>query len=323
MSMTGNRATVYHNLAVLLQAGVPIKKALATVGAHKRGPFARQMRFLGDAISRGSTLAEAMAARPRKFPPMDVLVVRAAETAGDAGRAMQELGEWYTFRQQLKRTIISELAYPLVIFHVAALLLPLTGLFLGAYDAGGYLLKVLKFLAPPYIFVGAIWAVVRFTPPRGLLRRALDAVALSIPLLGGGLLHLSLGRFCRAFGMLHRAGVPITQALPQATAVCGNATVAAWLNGAVRSVRQGHQAWEGFPRGIPADFTAIWSTGEESGMLGDVTVRLAHNEAEAAKSRLASLARWIPRLIYFLLMLWMAYQIVTVAKTALQIPGLE
>jgi type II secretory pathway component PulF len=122
--------------------------------------------------------------------------------------------------------------------------------------------------------------------------------------------------------MLHRAGVPITQALPQATAVCGNATVAGWLNGAVRSVRQGHQAWEGFPRGIPADFTAIWSTAEESGMLDDATARLAANEAEAAQSRLASLARWVPRLIYFTLMLWMAYQIVTVAKPLLEIPNI-
>lgn len=145
------RELVYHNLAVLFEAGLPAKKAFSTVTSGLRGRLAKDLRSLNDAISRGSTIAEAMDMRPRSFSPMEVMMVRAGETSGMVAQAMAGLADWYTFCTRLRRDFWAGMAYPLFLFHAAAFLMPLPGLFLGSLDLGSYFFNVLGFLALLYV----------------------------------------------------------------------------------------------------------------------------------------------------------------------------
>jgi len=304
--MAGGRELAYHNLATMLEAGVPARKALATVVAGLRGGLAGDFRYLGEAMGGGMSPSQAMASRPARFPPFDVLMVQAGETSGLLGQAFHDLSQSYAFRRRLRQTIVSGLAYPVMLYHAAAFLLPLSAMFLGGLSVGGYLLAVVRFLAALYVPAGIVVAVIYLAPRGGGLRKVLDSIALQVPLLGGALLRLGLGRFCAVFGSLLRAGVPITQALPLAAQACGNTAVARLLEGSVQSVRQGSRAWQGFSGRLPRDFIAAWASGEESGNLDDVTARLAAGQAEDAKWRLGELAKWIPRIIYFLIVLRLA-----------------
>ena len=265
------RELVYHNLAVLLEAGLPVRKAFSAVASGQRGRFAKDLLALNDAISRGSTIAEAMATRPRSFSLMDVMIVRAGETSGMVAQSMRGLAEWYTFCARLRRDFWAGMAYPLFIIHVAAFLMPLPTLFLGGWNIPAYFFSVFRTLGFLYGLGAAIWALRHLTPPRGLARRIQDGIAMRIPLLRGALLHLALGRFCRVFHTLYAAGVPIQRALGQSIDVCGNTVVAGWLEGANRSVRAGNAASEGFSHWIPQEFAFAWANGEVSGQLDVVT----------------------------------------------------
>ncbi len=315
------RDLIYHNLAVLMEAGLPVKKAFATVGSGLRGRFAKDLEALNAAISRGSSIAEAMAARPRSFSRMDVMIVQAGETSGMVAQAMHRLAEWYGFSGKLRRQFIVGLIYPIFLVHAAAFLLPLPALFLLDLRFGPYVLTTGGSLTVVYVLMGVIWAVWHLTPPTGLVRRMLDGLVLEVPLLSRALVHLALGRFTRVFHTLYTAGVPIQRALSQSIEVCGNAVVAGWLQGATRSVRAGNAASEGFSHRVPRDFVAAWANGEVSGQLDVISDRLAEMEADAAQFQLSLLAWWVPRIIYILIVLCIGAMIVLTLRT-LVIPRL-
>lgn len=300
---------VYNNLATMFEAGLPIKRVITAAASGVPGRFAKDLLSLNDAVSRGSTLSEGMAARPRSFEPMDVLLVQAGETSGTVVQSMKGLATWYAFRARLRRDVTVGMLYPLLLFHFAALVAPLPGLFLSGYDFSSYFAAVLQFLAVLYVPAAVIWLVRRVTPPDGLVRWFMDAGVLKVPLLGGALLHLAMGRFSRVFHTLYTAGIPISEALAQAIGLCGNAQVARWLEGARRSVGSGNPASEGFGPRVPRHFVYAWANGEESGSLDVVTDRLANMEADAAHFGLSQLAIWTPRILYVLIMLWVGVQI--------------
>ncbi|MCJ7543393.1 MAG: type II secretion system F family protein [Phycisphaerae bacterium] len=318
--MGAKRALIYHNLAVLLEAGLPVKKTFDTVASGLRGRFANDLRALNDAISRGATIAEAMASRPGSFSPMDVMIVRAGETSGMVAQAVQGLADWYGFCAKLRRDFIAGMGYPMFVVHASAFLVPLPWLFLGRYTLLGYLLTVLRSLGGLYLLAGAIWALRRFARPMGLVRRTLDGVAMKIPVLRRALMHLALGRFCRVFHMLYTAGVPIQRALSQSIDVCGNAVVGSWLEGANRAVRSGNAASEGFSHRLPRGFVAAWTNGEVSGQLDVIADHLANMEGDAAHFQLSQLAQWAPRIIYFLIVMYLAAAIVILAKGIMTAP---
>jgi type II secretory pathway component PulF len=76
--------------------------------------------------------------------------------------------------------------------------------------------------------------------------------------------------------------------------------------------KEGRPASEGFGRGLSRSFVEIWKVGEETGDLDKSALKLADHYAETGENRLAALARWVPRAVYFIIMIYMAYIIVTV-----------
>jgi type II secretory pathway component PulF len=111
-------------------------------------------RLFGDIaedISRATGLAEAVENRKRHFDPLDVALIRVGENTGELGAIFKMLGDWYSFRQRIKRTIVSGLALPIFIVHFAAFIIPVPQLVLGGWDFGNYFRTVITFL-PVFIF---------------------------------------------------------------------------------------------------------------------------------------------------------------------------
>src|SRR5204863_5320641 len=76
-------ATAYRQLADLLRAGVPLMRGLRLLGRSKSNPrLAKVMSAVADAVAEGSRLADAMAAHPEMFAPIQIAMVRAGERGG-------------------------------------------------------------------------------------------------------------------------------------------------------------------------------------------------------------------------------------------------
>ena len=128
--------------------------------------------------------------------------------------------------------------------------------------------------------------------------------SLKIPLLGQAAKQLALSRYFRAFHTLFKAGVPVVRSAEMSAEVTGNAMVSGWLTGAAQSAKMGHPLSEGFDRKFPRDYLNAWQVGEEGGKLEQVTEQLARISTEKAEWLIAEIAKWLPRLIYVIICLW-------------------
>ncbi len=312
--MANKLATAYHNLSIMLEAGIPVQRSLNTIAAGLKGELRKTFLNLVKGVSAGNCLAETMSKYPNVFATLDVMLVDAADTSGNLSESLKLLSEWYDFSNRLKNRLISGLMLPLVVIHIAALVGPLPYLFMGIINVAGYIIKVAITLALFYIPLSIILATLHLMPNTGTIRRFLDFVVLKIPILGLAVRQLALSRYCRAFNMLYKAGIPIIQCAQQAPGVTGNVIVADVVKGGAESAQAGNMVWEGFSPKLPADFLNIWRIGEETGELDNSIKRLADNTTENAEQLFSEFVQWLPRIIYWLICAVIVIQILMIAS---------
>ena len=142
--------------------------------------------------------------------------------------------------------MLSAMILPLVLIHVTAFIAPLPRLAFGGWQIMPYLIAVVTILLVFDLPAAIIFAIVRMTPKTGFLRRLLDQLTLRIPILGRGVYKLALSRYCWAFHMLCKAGLPITDCAQKAASVTNNAVVTDLFKPAAASAKAGNPVSDGF-----------------------------------------------------------------------------
>jgi len=305
--VSNSLALAYHNLSVMLDAGVPLLRSLNTLSSglkpHMRAAFLK----LAESVSKGNTLAETMTKNPNIFNPLDVMLIQAAETSGSLPESFKLLSQWHEFSGRIGKKILSGMTLPIVLLHATAFIAPLPDFVMGDWQIKPYLISAVTILLLFYIPAAIIFVILCMTPKTGLFRRLLDRLTLKIPLLGRAVYKFALSRYCWVFHMLTKAGVPITDCAEKAASATSNTVVTDLVKPAAASAKVGKPVSDGFPSNLPVDFLEIWRVGEETGKLDDVTKRLADDNAEAAEFWFNEFARWLPRFIYCLVCLLMIY----------------
>jgi len=263
-----------------------------------------------DSVSRGTNLADAMRGHPKIFMPLDVVLVEAGETSGNLIEVLDFLSRWYDFKNRLRRTLVSGMVLPIFLIHFAAVVGPAPAFILKQYGLTQYYMQSAVILTLLYVPTVIILAILHLTPKTGPARLMLDSFALRIPLLGRAIRNLALSRFCRAFIMLYKAGIPIISCVEIAAGVTGNAVITRMVKGGADSGRAGNLISAGFSSKLPPDLLSIWQVGEDTGRLDEAIGPIADEFAEVAELLFNELAKWMPRLVYFGICIIMAFQII-------------
>lgn len=307
--MADARVNLYHNLSVMLAAGVPIVRALQTV--PKRGRIGRCFAQIAASVAASESLAESVERQTSNFEPLDVVLIRVGEDTGQLAEVFGMLSSWYDFRQRLRRIIVSGLLLPLMMIHALAVLAPVPSFALGGWNVGQYLIGVASILLMFYLPAAVILGIVFLTPRRGLLRVTLDTLVLGIPVLGPAVRDMALSRFCTIFAITLKAGVPILRASELAVQAAQNALIRRAVRGGTDAVKRGENISTGLSsRVLPQEFVAIWQVGEETGDLDESTERLGRIYAENAERGFKAVAVWIPRLVYAIVVVVMAWHVI-------------
>ncbi len=318
MSSKSRLAQAYYDLAVLLDAGVPILRSFDIVIQGRQGQLKQVFSRIRESLSKGSSLAEAMDKHRNVFPDMDRMLIEAAETSGSLNDSFKMLSEWHEFLCKITRRIQMGMIYPLLVLHIGALVYGIPGFFLGGLTMWGYLRQTVLILLLFYIPAAVVVLLMRLQDRTPRIRVPLDFVALRIPILGTAIYHLSICRYAKAFGMLYKAGVPISETTERATRATGNTVVAGLFKGGLASVRQGGMAWEGFSKRLPAEYLQLWQIGEESGELDKTVDKIAEISADRADLWFKQFAFWMPWLVYAFIA---AIMIVMIFKLFYQVYG--
>lgn len=311
--MSKLRIQLYSNLSILLAAGVPILRALQSAQSAMPRRITRILRDLHGRITRGESLAEAVAAWPRRFPVFDRTLLRVGEESGRLPEVLAELADWLTLARRLRGRFLSAMVLPIVVLLIAALVAPLPSLILGYISMVEYAHSVLFTLSLFYTPAIVVFLIRQLTPESGPFRRILDFLVLRIPILGKAIFHYSLARFIKAFAILYSAGVPIVRCIDQSLDTVPNTRIRRMLEGSRQAVKSGQSPSEGFSKRLPAEFLALWNVGEETGDLDRSSAKLAQLETERAETWFTAFAQWLPRFIYVLVCLYIIWQIFMLA----------
>jgi len=311
--MSGKLATAYNNLSTMLAAGVPIQRSLNTLNPGLEGRLQEAFLALADGVAEGNPLAYTMVLYPNVFDPVDIMIVQVAEESGNLPELIALLSKWHEMSARMIKRMISGLLLPICVITIAAFVFPLPRFVLGDLSLTGYLFQVVSILMLFWVPAGIIVLIIRTTPKTGQARRVLDRIVLRIPVLGSAVYKLAIGRFCWAFHMLCKAGVPYSESIDMAMPVTGNIVVAELFAPAIESVKAGELMSEGLSKKLPLELVEMWKLGEETGQLDEVTKRLANNYSEQADFWFGQFTYWFPRFVYFLICIVLIYMILSLA----------
>ncbi|MGB2864091.1 MAG: type II secretion system F family protein [Sedimentisphaerales bacterium] len=311
--MSSELAIAYNNLSNMLDAGVPVQRSLNTLIPGLKPRLQKAFLALAEGVAQGNPLAHTMVLHPRIFDLVDIMLVEVGEESGNLPDMIALLSKWHEMSARMLKRLISGLLMPVGVLTIAAFVFPLPAFVLGELTLTSYLLKAAGILLLFWIPAGIIVVIVHTTPKTGPVRRLLDKVVLRIPILGKAIRNLEIGRFCWAFHMLSKAGVPYSESVDMAMSATGNLVIADLFGPAAESVKAGELMSEGLSKKLPLDLVEMWKTGEETGRLDDVSKRLANNYSEQADFWFAQFTSWFPRFVYLLICIVLLLMIANLA----------
>ncbi len=226
----GEVGAFVRELATLLGAGIPLLAALDTLIRQHRGRFRTVLQGLRDRIASGSSLIEAMGARPAYFDELAQSIVRVGESTGTLETILARLAEFREKAHRLRSRLVTALVYPAVVCLVGAAV----ATFLMTYvvpqlvgtleEAGRTLPLATRIVKGASDFVLAWWwailgAAALAAAGLKLLRRSargrlgLDRLVLRLPLVGDVVRKENTSRMAVVLASLLRAGVHFDEAV--------------------------------------------------------------------------------------------------------------
>ena len=282
-------------IATLLQAGLAIDESLRIAEELVEGKAEKSsLRALSDKVSGGATLADAMAAQGRVFPPFYVSMVRAGEAGASLDGTLARLAEYLDRTQAAREHVKSALIYPLIVaatccVSIATLFLFVVPRFRPMFEQAGDALPGparaimavsdalqdywwLLFVLPLVAVLLVRWQLGdperRFRWERRLLR---------IPLIGPIVTKVEVARFSRTLGTLLRNGVSLLAALTITQQTIGNRVFHDALSAVIERVKAGKGLAEPMMQAkvFPALAVHLVRVGEESGRQDEMLLKLA------------------------------------------------
>jgi general secretion pathway protein F len=282
-------------LATLLNAGVPVDRALSIVQQlTTHSSFRSVVLDVTRLLKGGKSLADSLAAHPALFSELYINMVRAGEASGSLSQIFERLSEFERTRDDLRGYIVSALIYPILlslvglasIFILLNFVVPRFALIFSdprmkIPTATLMLLEVSK-LVQDYWLTAAVALVASVVLFQIYIRTKAgrlwwDTIRLRMPLLGDAMRKAETARFARAMATLVAASVPLVQSLGIARGILNNRRMAGTLEQIAQGVKRGEGLSGPLTRAgeFPPLAGHLLAVGEETGHLDTMFTRMA------------------------------------------------
>lgn len=302
-----------HELLTLLQAGLPLDRALTVlVELTEKQPALNGMiaRVL-EGVKGGKQLSDALGAQSGVFSRFYLNLIRAGEAGGALEQVLERLAEYLERSRELRETVSTALIYPaiLVTMSVMSLLLLLTFVvpqFTEMFESAGKELPVPTQIvvgvaeglrdywwALPLVFVGIV-SYFRYQMADPDRRYAWDRRFLAIPLVGDLIRKIEVANFSRTLATLMGNGVSLLTALTIVKETLSNRVVVEKISHAAESLKQGGGLSAPLVESglFPTLAVQMVKLGEESGHLTEMLEKVAityDKEVKTAVQRMLAL----------------------------------
>ncbi|MDE1999633.1 MAG: type II secretion system F family protein [Burkholderiales bacterium] len=307
-------------LAVLLDAGIPLYESLQTLREKESAPeIVEVLVTLTQALSEGKTLSQAMRMVPAAFSPLLIASIEASQRTGQTALALRQHAQYLTWIGGMRDKLISAAIYPVILIGASFLVIAFLTVFViprfaDIYESmggelpwlSGVLLKVGKTVSEQPMAVAAGFGVVLMACVAAwrapAVRASFMAQLWTMPVLGPRLRLVELAALYRTLGLLLQAGVAVVPALEASFELVG-ASLRPGLTRAAGTVREGARLSDSLQQQdltTPVSLRMI-RVGEQTGELGVMLERASMFYDE----EVARFTEWIGKVISPALMLIM------------------
>ncbi len=289
------RAGFARRLAILLDAGVPLLRALRILEEQTdHGDFGRVLRRVSRDVEAGLSFSEALSMHTGTFDELFVNTVRAGEAGGVLGSVLERLAEITEKNRELRDRVRSATLYPALLGCLAAgvvvfLLTAVLPTFAALYrDMNVQLPLATRFMMDGGRFLRTWWYLLALAPPAAWYgfrayyatdagERRVDGLLLRMPLFGGLLAKVAAARFTRTLGTLLESGVSLLEAIDLVRGTLGNRVLVNLMDDVARSVREGGTISDPMRESSVFDpmLPHMIAVGERTGRLPEMLHRIA------------------------------------------------
>ncbi|MGC2474743.1 MAG: type II secretion system F family protein [Candidatus Sulfotelmatobacter sp.] len=310
---TKDIAIFFRQFSVMIDAGLPLVQCLEILAANQENPsFQKTLTGVRTTVEGGATLANAMRQFPVVFDDLTTNMIEAGETGGILDIILQRLAVYVEKAVRLRAAVKSALIYPVAVVGMAglivgALLKWVVPIFANLFAGLGVALPLpTRITIGMSAFVQSFWWIFLVggiglwwgtkqirKNPRG--RYYFDKGMLHLPVIGGLLRKIAVGRFTRTLGTLITSGVPILEGLSITAKTSGNAVLEEALMKVRKAIEEGRTIVDPLREcGVfPNMVTQMIGVGEATGAMDSMLQKIAdfyEEEVDAAtKDMLAML----------------------------------
>jgi type IV pilus assembly protein PilC len=297
------KSELYHELATLSRAGLPIHTA-AEAALDERRPRGERV-FLEDlkrGVIEGNTLSEAAAQSAVDLTDLEIAVLNACEEGGKVPEAFSHLSRYFGMCDRARKRIKKGLVYPAVLLH-AAVLLPALVTAVQTQKPVAAFLKAGLILLVIYAVVGFGILFFNALSERARTNAPVDRLLRKVPFVGKARHAFALSRFAEILRIQLVTGRGPMRGIRFAADASGSGSLMKSVRKHVLpEVENGRRAGPGFRadrgRNFPGAFARSYAAAEEAGDSDDEMARWSDAFAGQAEDAIDRLARGIPKVVY-------------------------
>lgn len=308
------RAELYDQLATMEAAGLTLQHSMSSLNLP--GPGQKRLQAMRKMLACDVEFCTA-GEDSGVFTTLEGNLLRSAVSAGIQARIYRRLADCYAQRAERAGLIKSKLSMPLLAVIAALFIRPLPGLINGALNVARFTGQFLGSLA----VVGAgvflcIWV------PRWLRMESLDRTNPTparvwvdrnlprVPLFGAMHIRRNLRDFFETLALMLDAGISMPDVLPLALSTVTNSVLYEELAGIAPRIKQGDALSKAiFDMSFVDDsnLLSFIKTGEATSRLPEMLFKYVAEESGELEAFQRQLAVWVPRLMYGVIVCWLAY----------------
>ena len=311
-------------LAILLEAGLPLVRALRTLEKQAKNPAVRKiLGKVASSVEGGSGFSEALAQFPSSFDNLYVNMVRAGEASGKLDLILNRLAAFREKAAKIAGKVKSAMTYPVIVLTIAILMTAglMVGvvpkfekMFQGMLGEGAQLPALTQFvvdisrsLQENIIIVVAVVIVIivgiKLAGKTAGGKLFFDTIKFKMPLIGPLVSKNAISKFARTLGTLTGSAVPALDALKIVRDTADNALIAKAVQQIHDAVKEGETMSSvlSSTNVFPVMVVSMIEVGEETAKTPEMLEKIADTYDEEVDNAVAALTSMIePLLMMFL-----------------------
>ena len=309
-------------LSTYIKAGISLIDSVRILEKQADKPEHRKVyQKMVYELLKGESLSVAMQKQQDKFPKLLVNMVKTSELTGDLTSVLDDMAEYYTSKEETKKTMISAMTYPVIVIIIAIcvvifILTSIVPKFVDMYSANDAkipaltqaIMNISNFLTQHYIILiliigGIVGTFILLFKHVQAFRKNAQIVMMHVPVLSKIIIYNEVYNFTKTFASLLNHGVFITDSMEILAKITNNEVYKELINRTIINLNKGANISDSFKGSwaFPVAAYEMIVTGESTGQLGLMMEKVANYYQTLHKNIVKQLQSLLePMMIVFL-----------------------